>query len=201
MISKIIYTWCVSENRGCQIIVLDCIGEIRYLHCCRQNKSFNEGCLQEHVSWYFTMTPTRVTNLVNLHTLFELYSGPFVLTSRRYTPCFMFLMVTGFILLGWMSRLVWVSPSQMPIRHLWLLITCQPLGLRSSGSHTWLHPDYILPPARFIWLFMVRAVLLQSTKSNATDWKRVSRGVPNPKLDFTTLTIIFNVKSVHVSGL
>lgn len=132
---------------------------------------------------------------------FELYSGPFVLTSRRYTPCFMFLMVTGFILLGWMSRLVWVSPSQMPIRHLWLLITCQPLGLRSSGSHTWLHPDYILPPARFIWLFMVRAVLLQSTKSNATDWKRVSRGVPNPKLDFTTLTIIFNVKSVHVSGL
>lgn len=147
------------------------------------------------------MTPTRVTDLVNLHTLFGFCSGPFVLTSRMYAPCFMFLMVTGFILLGWMSGLVWVSPSQMPIRHLWLLITCQPLGLRSSGSHTWLHPDYILPPARFVWLFMGRAALLWSTKSVATYWKRMSWSGPNPNLDFTTLTIIFNVKTVHVTEL
>lgn len=124
--------------------------------------------LWEHVSSYFAMTPTGVTNLVNLHTLFGLCSGLFVLTCRTYAPCFMFLMVTGFILLGWTSRVVRVWPSQMPIRHLWLLITSQLLGLRSSGSHTWLHRDYTLPPARFVWLFMGRAALLPSTKRAAT---------------------------------
>lgn len=139
---------------------------------------------QQHVSSSFSMTPppTRVTTLVNLNTLFGLCSGPFALTCGMYAPCFMFLMVTGFILLGWMSRLVWVSPSQMPIRHLWLLITCQPLGLRSSGSHTWLHSDYILPPDRFVWLFMDRAALLPSTKSTATDLKMVSQcSKPKPR--------------------
>lgn len=130
------------------------------------------------------MTPRGVTHF-NLHTLLGLCSGPFVLASKKYAPCFVFLMVTEFILLGRLSRLVWVSPSQMPIRHLWLLITCQPLGLRSSGSHTWLHPDYILAPARFVWLFMGQVLLLPSTKSAATDWKRMSWSVPNPNLGFS----------------
>lgn len=56
----------------------------------------------------------------------------------------------------------------MPIRHLWLLITSQPLGLRCSGGHTWLRPDYILPPAGLIWLFMGQAVL-------STDWQNMSQ--------------------------
>lgn len=55
---------------------------------------------------------------------------------------------------GRMSRIVWHLRSHVPIRHLWFVITCQPLRLRRSGSHTWLHLDYILPPARLIWLFM-----------------------------------------------
>lgn len=46
--------------------------------------------LQEHVGSFFPMTPTGVTGLVNLQTLFGLCSGPFVLTSRIYAPCFMF---------------------------------------------------------------------------------------------------------------
>lgn len=155
------------------------------------------------------MTPKGVTNF-NLHMLFGLCSGPFVLTSKKYAPCFMFLIVTEFILLGRLSRLVWVSPSQMPIRHLWLLITCQPLGLCSSGSYTWLHPDYILPPARFVWLFMGQVALFPSTKSAAVDWKRINWSVLNPNLVFCfcfffffflTVTIIFNVKFVYVTWL
>lgn len=63
------------------------------------------------------------------------------------------------ILFGWMSRVVWHLHSHVPIRHLWLLITSQPLGLHRSGSHTWLHLDYILPLASLIWLFMGQAAL------------------------------------------
>lgn len=59
----------------------------------------------------------------------------------------------------WMNEQSSLVLTQPPIRHLWLLITSQPLGLRCSGSHTWLHPDYILPPASLIWLFMGRAAL------------------------------------------
>lgn len=118
-----------------------------------------------------------------------------LLECVHFVSCF--LMVTEFILLGWMSSLVWVSPSQMPIRQLWLLITYPPLGLRSSGSHTWLHPDYILPPARFVWLFMGRVVLRRSRQKvlQLTE-KRMSRSVPN--LDLTALTTVFYVKSKEV---
>lgn len=153
--------------------------------------------LQEHVSSYLMMTSSRVATLLHMHKPFGLCSGPFVLTSRMCALCFMFLMVTEFILLGWMSSLVWVSPSQMPIRQLWLLITYPPLGLRSSGSHTWLHPDYILPPARFVWLFMGRVVLRRSRQKvlQLTE-KGMSRSVPN--LDLTTLTTVFYVKSKEV---
>lgn len=70
-----------------------------------------------------------------------------------------FVMAREFILFGWMSRIGWHLHSHMPIRHLWLLITSQPLGLLCSGSHTWLHPDYILPLASLIWLFMGQAAL------------------------------------------
>lgn len=141
--------------------------------------------------------PAGVTALLHVDKPFGLCSGPFVLTSRMYALCFMFLMVTKFILLGWMSRLAWVSPSQMPIRQLWLLITCPPLGLHASGSHTWLHPDYILPPARFIWLFMGRAALLWSHQKVLPliekGWAEVFQN-----LDLTPLTIVFYVKSKEV---
>lgn len=84
-----------------------------------------------------------------------------------------FLMAREFILFGWMSR-VWHLQSHMPIRHLCLLITSQTLGLHCSGSHTWLHPDYILPQASLIWLFMGQAVLSIGWQNVTTDWKTLS---------------------------
>lgn len=56
----------------------------------------------------------------------------------------------------------------MPIRHLCFLITSQPLRLHRSGSHTWLHPDYILPPASLIWLFTGQEAI-------STGWKNMSQ--------------------------
>lgn len=98
-------------------------------------------------------------NIMNALFLFCLIKAAFVLH---------FVMARECILFGWMSRVVWHLKSHMPIRHLWLLITSQPLGLRCSGSHTWLHPDYILPLASLIWLFMGQPAL-------SVTWQNVSQ--------------------------
>lgn len=113
--------------------------------------------------------------LKNSSTLNRLYAL-FVLLFIKAAFVSHFLMAREFILLGWMSRVVWHLHSHMPIRHLWLLITSQPLGLHCSGSHTWLHPDYILPLASLIWLFMGQAAL-------SIGWQNMSQLIGNMVLN------------------
>lgn len=118
-----------------------------------------------HVMW--NLSTRRI--LIELIVLSALKNSPTLNRTHAlffFLFCFVFfikaafdLMAREFILFGWMSRVVWHLHSHMPIRHLWLLITSQPHGLQCSGSHTWLHPDYILPLASLIWLFMGQAAL------------------------------------------
>lgn len=193
-----LFTHGVSENSGARFLF--CLTSSRTLDIYSAGgriKALTKAVAFSGRTWKFVSVlvntwrwpPTGVTALLHVHKPFGLCSGPFMLTSRMCELCFMFLMVTEFILLGWMSRLAWVSPSQMPIRQLCLLITCPPLGPRASGSHTWLHPDYILPPARFIWLFMGRAALRWSHQKVSPliekGWAEVFQN-----LDLTPLTMV-----------
>lgn len=133
-----------------------------------------------HVIWNLSTQRIAIELIVlsalnNSSTLNGLYAL-FVLLFIKAAFVSHFLMAREFILLGWMSRVVWHLHSHMPIRHLWLLITSQPLGLHCSGRHTWLHPDYILPLASLIWLFMGQTAL-------SIGWQNMSQLIGNMVLN------------------